>query len=118
VLYSDGNLERIESGNILLFSGMGLIGIGLVTMVVGLGEKGFKTMGLMMLGPCLVICGLLLVVFRVFLCTVGWIGGGTEHDILGGERKKVLDEKLNSENDWIKEQEVTKNGTRKQSFHP
>jgi hypothetical protein len=45
VLYSDGDLERIESGNILLFIGMRLFGIGLVTMVVGLGEKGFKTMG-------------------------------------------------------------------------
>jgi hypothetical protein len=58
------------------------------------------------------------VFFRVLLCTLGGIGGGTEHDILGGEMKKVLDGKLNSENDWIKEQEVTKNGTRKQSFDP
>ena len=68
VLYSDGDLERIESGNTLLFIGMGLVGIGLVTMVVGLGEKGFKTAGLRMLGPCLLIFGLLLVVFRVLLC--------------------------------------------------
>ena len=99
VLYSDGNLEKIESGNILLFVGMGLIGIGLVTMVVGLGEKGFKTVGLMMLGPCLVSFGLILVVLRVLLCTVGKMGGGTEHDIPGGGREKVRDGKLNSEND-------------------
>ena len=43
------------------------------------------------------MCGLLLVFFRAFLCTVGGIGGRTEHDILCGERKKVLDGKLNSE---------------------
>ena len=82
MLYSDGDLERIESGNTLLFIGMGLVGIGLVTMVVGLGEKGFKTVGLMMLGPSLVTFGLLLVVFRVLLCTVG----------MGQERKLKLDD--------------------------
>ena len=67
VLYSDGDLERRETGNILLFIGMGLVGIGLVTMVVGLGEKGFTTVGLMMLGPCLVSLGLILVVLRLIL---------------------------------------------------
>ena len=102
MLYSDGDLERIESGNILLFIGMGLVGIGLVTMVVGLGEKGFKTAGVMMLGPCLLIFGLLLVVFRVLLCTVG----------MGQDRKLTLDD-ANYCN-----QGCTKNGTGKQSHYP
>ena len=53
---------------------LGLVGIGLVAMVVGLREKGFKAMGLVMLGPSLVTFGLLLVVFRILLCTVGEIG--------------------------------------------
>ena len=70
MLYSDGNLERIESGNILLFIGMGLIGIGLVTMVVGLGEKGFKTIELKLIGPSLVGCGMFFTLLRILFFTI------------------------------------------------
>ena len=70
-LYSGGDLDEIENGHQVLYIGLGLVAIGLVTMVVGLGERGFKTMGLMMLGPFLVTCGLFLVAFRVLFCCVG-----------------------------------------------
>ena len=67
-------MENVKTDNNILFIGLGLTAIGLVTLFTGLGDKGFMTLGLQMVGPCLVIAGALLVVFRVLLC---W--GITDH---------------------------------------
>ena len=61
-------MENVKTDNNILFIGLGLTAIGLVTLFTGLGDKGFMTLGLQMVGPCLVIAGALLVVFRVLLC--------------------------------------------------
>ena len=56
-------MENVKNDNKILYIGMGLMAIGLVTTFVGLGDKGFRTVG-----PSIVILGALLAVFRLSLC--------------------------------------------------
>ena len=58
-------------GDALLYSGLGIIMLGLVFTVVGLGNRGFHTLELQLVGPIIIIFGLMLVLTRVFMCTVG-----------------------------------------------
>ena len=44
--------------------------MGLVITLVGVGDKGFKTFELKLVGPCLVVFGGLLAVMRLLICTV------------------------------------------------
>ena len=69
VISPDENIESVKSDNNILFIGMGLFAIGLVTTFVGLGEKGFKTSELKLVGPCLAGCGIVLAALRVIMCT-------------------------------------------------
>ena len=68
ILHPDEGIENVKTDNNILFIGLGLTAIGLVTLFTGLGDKGFMTLGLQLVGPCLVLAGALLVVFRVLLC--------------------------------------------------
>ena len=68
ILHPDEEMENVKTDNNILFIGLGLTAIGLVISFTGLGDKGFMTLGLQLVGPCLVIAGALLVVFRVLLC--------------------------------------------------
>ena len=54
--------------NILLYLGLGMAAIGLVMVFVGVGEKGFKTVEMRLLGPGLVVSGLSLACVRIFCC--------------------------------------------------
>ena len=56
--------------NILLYVGLGTVAVGLIITFVGLGEKGFKTVQLKLIGPGLVGCGLVLTVIRIISCTL------------------------------------------------
>ena len=69
VISPDDGMESIKSDNNILFIGMGLFAIGLITTFVGLGEKGFKTSELKLVGPCLAGCGIVLAGLRVLMCT-------------------------------------------------
>ena len=69
VINPDEDMESVKSDNSILFIGMGLFAIGLVTTFVGLGDKGFKTSELKLVGPCLAGCGIVLAAVRVLLCT-------------------------------------------------
>ena len=44
--------------------------MGLTVTFLGLGEKGFKTMELKLIGPSLVGCGMFFTVLRILFCTV------------------------------------------------
>ena len=44
-------------GNVILYCGLGMIAVGLVITVVGLGDKGFHTLELKLVGPIIVVCG-------------------------------------------------------------
>ena len=73
------NAEFDASGlaTVLLYMGLGMVTVGLVITLVGVGDKGFKTFELKMVGPGLVGCGGFLAVLRILFCTVpacwGWL---------------------------------------------
>ena len=93
--------------NILLYVGLGTVAVGLIITFVGLGEKGFKTVQLKLIGPGLVGCGLVLTVIRIISCTLpacydkkeitdkikeeanGVIKNKNDEDNLASERVKV-----------------------------
>ena len=58
------------SANVVLYVGLGMICIGLVITFVGLGDKGFKTLELKLVGPSLVGCGIFFALLRILFCTV------------------------------------------------
>ena len=65
--------KDIESGGskyIMLYVGLGMAAIGLVISFVGLGDKGFKTLELRLVGPSLLGCGLFLAFLQVLYCTL------------------------------------------------
>ena len=66
------NAEFDASGlaTVLLYMGLGMVTVGLVITLVGVGDKGFKTFELKMVGPGLVGCGGFLAVLRILFCTV------------------------------------------------
>ena len=47
-----------------------MVAIGLVITFVGLGDKGFKTLELKLIGPSLVGCGVFFALLRILFCTV------------------------------------------------
>ena len=57
--------EDTEVGlNIFLYLGLGMVAIGLVLTVVGVGEKGFRTVEMKLLGPALLVVGVVLALLR------------------------------------------------------
>ncbi|XP_069984488.1 uncharacterized protein [Penaeus vannamei] len=72
-----GNLEKNADGryrqtgvvNIVLYVGLGLIALGLIITFVGLGEHGFKSPELRLIGPSLIGCGFLFALLRLFFCS-------------------------------------------------
>ena len=67
---SEGNFQSSGSANVILYVGLGMIAIGLVITFVGLGDKGFKTLELKLIGPSLVGCGVFFALLRILFCTV------------------------------------------------
>ena len=59
-----------ERESVILYIGIGLVAVGLVITFVGLGEKGFKSMELKMVGPSLVTCGVFCVFLQILYCTI------------------------------------------------
>jgi len=55
---------------VILYVGLGMVAVGLVITFVGLGDKGFKTVELRLVGPSLVGCGMFFTVLRVLFCTM------------------------------------------------
>ena len=62
--------DHHNSLNVLLYIGLGMVAVGLVITFVGLGEKGFRTTEMQIIGPALVGGGVLLTIFRIFLCSL------------------------------------------------
>ena len=57
------------SANVILYVGLCMVGIGLVITFVGLGDNGFKTTDLKLIGPSLVGCGVFFALLRILFCT-------------------------------------------------
>ena len=66
----DGVYRASGSANVILYVGLGMICIGLVITFVGLGDKGFKTLELKLIGPSLVGCGVFFALLRILFCTL------------------------------------------------
>jgi len=66
----EGIYRASGSANIILYVGLGMISIGLIITFVGLGDKGFRTLELKLIGPSLVGCGAFFAILRVLFCTV------------------------------------------------
>ena len=64
------NIQTEHFLQVILYVGLGMISVGLVITFVGLGEKGFKTLELKLIGPSLVGCGVFFALLRVLFCTL------------------------------------------------
>ena len=104
ILNPDGDLESVESGNIILYIGLGLVAIGLVITSVGLGDNGFRTLELKLIGPVLMGGGGLLVVCRILVCMVctvhPWAGNTRDGVEIRNQEEsdKLLEFELNNGN--------------------
>jgi len=59
--------DKIEE-NIFLYIGIGMVSIGLIITCVGLGDKGFHTLQLKLVGPIMVGAGVCLALLRILFC--------------------------------------------------
>ena len=69
--------QELPSGGLcdfLLYTGIILLMIGLILSVLGLGEKGFTSAELRMVGPVIVFTGLILALARIFSCAFNCSG--------------------------------------------
>jgi len=69
-----GDLDNNGSSNIVLYIGLGMVAIGLVITFVGLGDKGFQTLELQLVGPSLVGCGFIFAILQILYCTFPSLG--------------------------------------------
>ena len=53
-----------------MYVGLGIAAIGLVITFIGLGDKGFKTLELKLVGPSLIGCGLSFALLQILYCIV------------------------------------------------
>ncbi|KAK4293355.1 hypothetical protein Pmani_033943 [Petrolisthes manimaculis] len=65
----DGKYRQTGVVNIVLYVGLGLIALGLTITFVGMGEHGFKSKELRLIGPSLIGCGFLFCLLRLFFCS-------------------------------------------------
>ena len=63
-------MEGTGSANVILYVGLGMVCIGLIITFVGIGDKGFQTLELKLIGPSLVGCGVFFALLRILFCTV------------------------------------------------
>ena len=64
-----GDFDKSGRSNMILYIGLGMVCVGLVVTFVGLGDKGFQTLELQLVGPSLVGCGFLFSVLQILYCT-------------------------------------------------
>ena len=58
------------SANVILYVGLIMMTFGLFVTFIGLGDNGFKTRDLKLIGPSLVGCGVFFAMLRILFCTV------------------------------------------------
>jgi hypothetical protein len=47
-----------------------MVAVGLIITFVGLGDKGFQTLELKLIGPSLVGCGMIFALLRILYCII------------------------------------------------
>ena len=53
--------------NLVLYVGLGIVTLGMIFVALGEGEKGFKSQHLKMVGPAMIVVGLLLALIWIFI---------------------------------------------------
>lgn len=66
---SDGIYRQSGAANVVLYVGLIMIAIGMVITFVGIGDKGFKTLELKLIGPSLIGSGVFFCLLRILFCT-------------------------------------------------
>ena len=54
-----------------MYTGLGLVSVGLIITFLGLGSRGFRTLEVKLLGPGLVGVGMMCVLIRIIFCYRG-----------------------------------------------
>ena len=78
---------KADRMDVVLYVGLGMVAVGLVITVVGLGDKGFQTLELRIVGPSIVLCGAMLAGLRILLCVGAQLGRGRGETLLRGENR-------------------------------
>ena len=84
-----GEVLKTDRMDVVLYVGLGMVAVGLVNTVVGLGDKGFKTFELKIVGPSIIVCGAVLAGARIVVCV--W------PEIRRGRRRRRQDTLLDRE---------------------
>jgi hypothetical protein len=75
-----------------------MVAMGLTITFLGLGEKGFKTLELKLIGPSLVGCGMFFTLLRILFCTIPAIFSSCFKCCCGKEENdKLLEEEKDAE---------------------
>ena len=85
----DGGYEGLTC-NTILYTGFGLAAVGLIVTFLGLGTRGFKTLEVKMLGPGLVILGVMLGVVRLLFCGSSCFESNEESEALLKKEKHLV----------------------------
>ena len=93
------DLQGGGNGDEVLYCGLGMIMVGLVITVLGLGDKGFQTLGLKLVGPITLVCGSVLTCVRILMCTLG-----------GGRQKRWVGKRMGRRHGHILTTRVNKEG--------
>ena len=91
------------TGDIVLYCGLGMIMVGSVITVVGLGDKGFQTLELKLVGPIVVVGGCVLTLVCILICTLPTVRcwklrcceGGNRNNAKEGEENSNFADRLN-----------------------
>ena len=100
-----GEVLKTDRMDVVLYVGLGMFAVGLVITVVGLGDKGFQTFELKIVGPSIIVCGAVLAGGRIVVCVWPEIRrrGRREDTLLdreeGQEQQYKSEEKEKTDND-------------------
>merc|ERR1712147_360667 len=61
-----------SNSSVVLYLGLTISSVGLIIFLVGVGEKGFKSLELQLIGPSLIGIGLLMAFFQILYCSKPW----------------------------------------------
>ena len=86
-----------------------MVCIGLVITFVGIGDKGFQTLELKLIGPSLVGCGVFFALLRILFCTVPacfsglfgrWPDFPIKFQIQSNDQDVVAERRMTSKSYW------------------
>lgn len=68
----DRQSQNGSNSSVVLYLGLSVSSVGLIIFLVGVGDKGFKSLELQLIGPSLIGIGLLMAFFQILYCSKPW----------------------------------------------